>query len=76
MGTQIRFREHLELQIGLPWTIWTAIGTLGGPILALVALNFDRRGLILVPGETVLGAPGLHFKGPGAPCGSILSVLH
>ena len=28
MGTKIRFWEHLELQIGLPWTIWAAIGTL------------------------------------------------
>ena len=27
-GTHIRFREHFEQQVELPWLIWAAIGAL------------------------------------------------
>ena len=43
--------------------------------LGVLGLNLELRGLILLPRWTVLGAPGLHFEGPGAPRGSILSIL-
>ena len=48
-GNQIQFREHLEQQVGLPWPIWAAIGTLGGPIWAFLGLNLELRGFICWP---------------------------
>ena len=64
-GTQIRFWEHLEQQVGLPWPIWAAIGTLGGPIWAFLGLNLELRGFICwpdgpfwVPRASILRFPG------------------
>ena len=74
-GTQIRFWEHLEQQVGLPWPIWAAIGTLGGPIWAFLGLNLELGELVLLPRWTISGAKGRHFEGPRAPRGSILSIL-
>ena len=49
--SKIRVREHFEQQVGLPWPIWAAIGTLEGSILALWGLIF--------------GSPGIHCGAQG-----------
>ena len=38
-------------------------------ISAPLGLILDLPGIILVPWRAVLGGPGLHFEGPGAPHG-------
>ena len=43
--SKIRVREHFEQQVGLPWPIWAAIGTLEGSILALWGLIFGSPGI-------------------------------
>ena len=43
--SKIRVREHFEQQVGLPWPIWAAIGTLEGSILALLGLIFGSPGV-------------------------------
>ena len=75
-GIKNRCQEHQEQQVGSPGPSWAPILTLGGTIWALLGLKLELRGLILLPRWIVLGAPGLHFEGPGAPRGSILSILH
>ena len=74
-GHQKPCQEHQEQQVGSPGPSWAPILTLGGTIWALLGLKLELRGLILLPRWIVLGAPGLHFEGPGAPRGSILSIL-
>ena len=49
--SKIRVREHFEQQVGLPWPIWAAIGTLEGSIWALWGLIF--------------GSPGIHCGAQG-----------
>ena len=51
--SKIRVREHFEQQVGLPWPIWAAIGTLEGSILALLGLILDLPGIIVVLGGVV-----------------------
>ena len=73
-GIKNRCQEHQEQQVGPPGPSWAPILTLGGPIWVFLGLNLELRGFILLPRWTILGAKGLHFEGPGAPRGSILSI--
>ena len=41
----------------------------------LLGLILDSPGIIVVPWESDLGGPGLHFKSPGAPHGYIFFDL-
>ena len=73
-GIQIRFREHFEQQVGLPWPVWAAIGTLRAPILTLLGFILELPGIILMPWGKVLGAPSVHFESPGAPHGHFFLI--
>ena len=73
-GIKHHCQEHREQQVGPPGSSRALILTLGGPIWAFLDLNWEPRRVNLVPRGAVLGAPGLHIEGPGAPHGSILSI--
>ena len=73
---RIRFREHFEQQVGLPWPIWTAIGTLRGTILALMGSILELQGVTLGLWEIIWGALGFHFERPGTPHGHFFLIWH